>query len=452
MERSIAAAPIIAAYDRPVPRYTSYPTAAQFSAAVGPEQHARWLADLEGEFAALYLHVPFCRQLCWYCACHTMAMRSETTLERYGAALLGELDLLAARVPELIVGSVQWGGGTPSQLGAARLKKVGSRINELFDRRAGTEISLEVDPRYCDDELVEAMAAIGVTRASLGVQDFDETVQRAINRAQGFDVTAAALQRLRAAGITRSNIDLVYGLPRQSLETLARTLDQAIQLAPDRFAVFAYAHVPWMKAHQRLIDEAALPQAPDRAAMAALVGERLTGAGYLQVGLDHYARPTDPLARATAGGKLRRTFQGYVADEAAWVVGVGASSISSLPRGYSQNDADVARYMAALETGRFATARGVEVNADDRLRADIISHLMCAYSADLEAICRDHGVACGQFLPTIEGLERLRRDGLVSLEHGRLEVTDLGRPLVRSVCAAFDRYYTGAEGRHARGI
>jgi oxygen-independent coproporphyrinogen-3 oxidase len=186
--------------------------------------------------------------------------------------------------------------------------------------------------------------------------------------------------------------------------------------------------------------------------MAALVAERLAGAGYVRIGLDHYARPADPLAGASGGGRLRRNFQGYVDDDVAWVAGVGASAISSLPQGYAQNAADAAQYMAALEAGRFATARGVAVDADDRLRADIIADLMCGYAADIDGICRRHGVAAGKFLGAIGDLERLRRDGLVSLEQGRLQVTDLGRPLVRSVCAAFDRYHTGAEGRHARGI
>jgi oxygen-independent coproporphyrinogen-3 oxidase len=443
---------IIAAYDRPVPRYTSYPTAAQFTSAVGSAEHVRWLNDLKGDFAALYLHVPFCRQLCWYCACHTMAMRSERTLERYSAALRHELRMLAAAAADLIVGSVQWGGGTPSQLGAAKLRKIGGDIKDHFDRRAGAEMSMEIDPRYCDADLVEAMAAIGVNRASLGVQDFDVAVQQAINRTQSFELTQSALRRLRAAGIARINIDLVYGLPRQTEASLARTLDQAIALDADRFAVFAYAHVPWMKLHQRLIDTDRLPQAAERAAMATLVAERLTAAGYAQVGLDHFARPGDALERATRDRTLRRSFQGYICDESAWVVGAGASAISSLPQGYSQNVVDVAGYMSAVEQGRFATVRGVAVDADDRLRADIIARLMCTYAADIDAICHRHGVAPRQFLETISGLDQLKQDGLVMVDRGHLEVTDLGRPLVRSVCAAFDRYYRGLEGRYSRGI
>lgn len=443
---------LVATYDKPVPRYTSYPTAAQFTTAVGPSEHVSWLKDLDRTEAALYLHVPFCQQLCWYCACHTVAMRSPGTLDRYASALLAELERTAAAAEGVVLGSVQWGGGTPSQLGTDRLLIVGQRIKALFDRRCGSETSLEIDPRYCDDELVDTLAAIGVTRASLGVQDFDLSVQTAINRLQSFEATRSALDRLRAAGIRRSNIDLVYGLPLQTLDTLSRTLDQAVALAPDRFAVFAYAHVPWMKAHQRLIDTASLPAAELRAVMAELVREKLLSAGYLQVGLDHFARPGDPLSRALADGKLRRTFQGYVVDESSWVIGVGASSISSLPRGHSQNQADTAAYMQAIEAGGFAIARGVAIDADDRLRGDIISQLMCGYTAEVGDACRRHGVAPDVFFGEINALDGLQRDGLVVVDRDRLVVTDRGRPLVRSVCAAFDRYYTGAEGRHARGI
>lgn len=443
---------LLAAYDRPVPRYTSYPTAAQFTASVGAAEHARWLGELAGDVAALYLHVPFCRQLCWYCACHTMAMRQEGTLQEYGVLLQRELDLVAAAAPGVVLDAIQWGGGTPSQLGPRRIVDVGRRIASLFDRRANAEISMEIDPRYCTAELAEAMAAVGVTRASLGVQDFDGAVQQAINRIQTLEVTSAALERLRSVGITRANIDLVYGLPGQRLETLSRTLDQAMALGPDRFAVFAYAHVPWMKPHQKLIDAAALPDAPMRAAMAALVAERLVEAGYARVGLDHYARPVDSLARAAADGTLQRNFQGYVADGSPWVVGVGASAISSLPGGFSQSVADVAQYMAALEDGHFATARGVAVDAEDRLRGEIIGHLMCTYEVDVADVCRRRGVALETFLASVEGLGPLQRDGLIEFDRGRVAVTDRGRPLVRSVCAAFDRYYTGAEGRHSRAI
>jgi len=439
-------------YDRPVPRYTSYPTAAQFDATVGPAEHAEWLSGLQESAATLYLHVPFCQQLCWYCACHTMAMRRAGTLDAYAEALRRELAFLAERAPDFVVDAIQWGGGTPAQLGAGRLASVGRQIAGLFERMPQAEVSMEVDPRHCSDEIADVMAELGVTRVSLGVQDFDVAVQRAINRLQSFEETAASLQRLRMVGIARFNIDLVYGLPGQSLETLSRTLEKALTLEPDRFAVFGYAHVPWMKSHQKLIDAASLPASTTRAAMASLVAERLVGAGYVRIGLDHYAKADDSLVRAVATGTLRRNFQGYVADESPWVVGVGASAISYLPAGYAQNDADVTRYMRSLTEGRLATARGVAVSADDRLRAEIIGQLMCVHTADVGDACHSHGVDPIAFLDSVGGLAQLVRDGMISMGGGRLVVTDRGRPLVRYVCAAFDRYYTGAAGKHAPGI
>jgi oxygen-independent coproporphyrinogen-3 oxidase len=310
-------------------------------------------------------------------------------------------------VPELIVGSIQWGGGTPSQLGTVNIAEVAKRLAARFDRRCGSETSMEVDPRFCDEALVATMRDIGVDRASLGVQDFDIGVQQAINRLQSVDDTAMAISRLRAAGIARINLDLVYGLPRQTLETLARTLDAALELAPDRFAVFAYAHVPWMKARQRLIDPMSLPTASDRAAMVDLVARRLADGGYVQVGLDHYARPSDSLATAAQHGRLRRSFQGYVVEDQPSVVGLGASAISSLPRGYTQNAPDV---------------------------------------------CRRHDVSTGPFLEGIRALPALVEDGLVSRDGEKLHVTERGRPLVRFVCAAFDPHLKHVDGRHSRGI
>ena len=442
---------LLAAYSRPVPRYTSYPTAAHFSPTVGTRDHADWLRDLDTTAASFYVHVPFCRELCWYCACHTMAMNRPGTLEAYADALMAELELIARQAPGAVIEAVQWGGGTPGQLGAARLLAVGAKIRSRFDRRSDAEISLEIDPRHCDPEIADALATIGVTRVSLGIQDFDPNVQVAINRRQSFEETSTAIDRLRARGIRRFNVDLVYGLPRQSLETLATTLDQALTLGPDRFAVFGYAHVPWMKAHQKLIDEATLPDMAMRAAMATLVRDKLTSAGYLQIGLDHYARPGDRLAKAADDGALRRTFQGYVADRCVAVVGVGASAISSLPRGYSQNVAEPAQYMARIAEGNFATARGVALTRDDRLRGAIIERVMCEYEADLAALCRSHQVDTEAFLSSVE-LGTLERDGLLRRDANRLVVTDEGKPFVRFICAAFDRHYAGTEGRHSPGI
>jgi oxygen-independent coproporphyrinogen III oxidase len=442
----------LAAYSRPVPRYTSYPTAAQFHAGVGPLQHEAWLADLASTSATLYLHVPFCTELCWYCACHTVAVNREESLAGYARMLETEVDRVAAAIPDLVLGSIQWGGGTPSHLGTSRLVALAERLSSRFDRLSGAEISMEIDPRHCGDEVVDAMRRMGVNRASMGVQDFDPGVQRAINRLQSAEMTGDAIRRLRGAGIARINLDLVYGLPRHTLDSLSRTLDAAVALEPDRFAVFGYAHVPWMKARQELIDAATLPGATLRTEMAALVAQRLTEAGYVQIGLDHYARPRDPLATAAACGRLRRNFQGYVVSDSPWVVGIGASAISSLPRGFTQNAAAAGRYTALIETGTFATVRGLELSESDRLRGEIINRLMCVNSADLGDICRRHAVRPASFLAGIEELPRLVEDGLVVLEGERLVVTERGRPLVRCVCAAFDGHLAGGQGRHTQAI
>ena len=442
----------IAAYDRSVPRYTSYPTAAQFHGAVGAVQHKAWLADLERACSTVYLHVPFCARLCWYCACHTAALNRVDSLESYARALAKEIDLVAEAAPGLMVGQIQWGGGTPSQLGAANLVEVAKRLAGRFDRRSGSETSMEVDPRYCDDAFVSTMKEIGVDRVSLGVQDFDLDVQKAINRMQSVEDTASAIAKVRAAGIRQINIDLVYGLPKQTPETLARTLDAALELAPDRFAVFAYAHVPWMKARQRLIDAESLPGAEARAAMANLVAERLVEGGYQRIGLDHYARPTDALSTAADRGRLRRSFQGYVVVDQPSVIGLGASAISSLPRGYTQNIADPGRYQSLIEAGCFASARGLELTAGDRLRGEIIERLMCSFSVDLDDVCRRHGASAESFISEVTGLSRLVSDGLVQRDGESLQVTERGRPLVRFVCAAFDAHLAHADGRHSRGI
>lgn len=444
--------PALAAYDRPVPRYTSYPTAAQFHGAIGPIEHRDWLAGLAGGSTTIYLHVPFCARLCWYCACNTSAMNRPDSLDAYARALQREIDLVAGAAPDLLVGTIQWGGGTPSQLGAMRLVEVARHLAARFDRASGAETSMEIDPRFCDKTLVSAMTDMGVTRASLGVQDFDVGVQQAISRLQSVDDTAAAIGRLRDAGIARINIDLVYGLPHQTVETLARTLDVAVALMPDRFAVFGYAHVPWMKARQRLIDTESLPGAEARAAMANLVAERLVEGGYQRIGLDHYARPTDALSTAADRGRLRRSFQGYVVVDQPSVIGLGASAISSLPRGYTQNIADPGRYQSLIEAGCFASARGLELTAGDRLRGEIIERLMCSFSVDLDDVCRRHGASAESLISEVTGLSKLVSDGLVQRDGESLQVTERGRPLVRFVCAAFDAHLAHADGRHSRGI
>ncbi|QQS13270.1 MAG: oxygen-independent coproporphyrinogen III oxidase [Rhodospirillales bacterium] len=441
-------------HERAVPRYTSYPTAAQFHAGVGAATYRGWLRALpEGRPISLYAHIPFCRSICWYCACHTQVARRADDLAAYARLGAQELDMIAADIGEgrpLV--AIQFGGGTPTEIGGAALKRLIARATARFRLAPGAEISVETDPRYVSRSLVASLAAAGVTRASLGVQDFDPVVQRAINRLQPEETTRACVAMLRGAGIDRVNVDLVYGLPRQTLETLARTLTTTIDLRPSRIAVFGYAHVPWMSKRQRAIDEAALPDMAARHAMAALVAARLEGAGYRRIGLDHYALPDDPLALAAEVGAVRRNFQGYTDVPAVPMIGLGATAISLLPDGYAQNATKVADYAAAIGERRYATARGVAVRPEDRLVGDVIERLMCDFEVDLDEVADRHGMPSGAFVDDLARLRPYAEDGIVRIDGARVRVAEAARDGVRLVCAAFDHHLPASGGRHSRAV
>ncbi len=440
-------------YDRPVPRYTSYPTAAQFHDGIGPDAQRVWLAAQAGRRLALYIHVPFCESLCWYCACHTAVARTSSVLEGYADTVALEAELLATALPpSLHWGGRQWGGGTPTQLGPDAFLRLSRRLDQHFPLASGAEHSVELDPRAFGPALADALAVAGVNRASLGVQDFDPQVQQAINRLQDSAMTGSAIALLRARGIARINLDLVYGLPSQTLESLERTLRAALDLAPDRFAVFGYAHVPWMKPQQRLIDEATLPDAPLRHAMALLVAERLTAAGFRRIGLDHYARPEDPLAQAAAAGLVTRSFQGYSDLPTQGTLGLGASAISSYPEGFAQNVVSTRDYLASIRAGRLATRRGVARSAEDRLRGRIIERLLCDFSVDLAEEAAGCGAPVESLAQALPALAPFQADGLVQRAGWQLAMTEHGRPWVRSVAALFDAYHRPESGRHARAV
>jgi oxygen-independent coproporphyrinogen-3 oxidase len=441
-------------YERAVPRYTSYPTAAQFHAGIDAASYRGWLHALPpDEPVSLYAHVPFCRSICWYCACHTHVARASPQLADYAGLLEREIDLLVGDIGEgRRLAAVQFGGGTPTELGGKALLRVIHRATRRFTPEPGGEISVETDPRYVTRQLVDMLAAAGVTRVSIGVQDFDPQVQRAINRIQPEEMTATCMQRLRDAGIDRINVDLVYGLPHQTLDTLAATLATTIRLAPSRIAIFGYAHVPWMAKRQRAIDEETLPGTAMRHAMARLVTDTLTGAGYRAIGLDHYALPHDPLAVAARSGRLRRNFQGYTDVAATTVIGIGATAISSLPDGLAQNTAALNAYEAAIRDGRYATARGVAVTDDDRLVANIIERLMCDFRVDLPRVARRHGMPDDVFDEDLERLRPLVEDGLADVRDGQVRVTGEGRLAVRLVCAAFDHHLPSSTARHSRAV
>jgi len=445
---------LLARYDRPVPRYTSYPTAAQFHAGIDAAVCRRWLGELApGTTLSLYLHVPFCRRLCWYCGCHTTVARRPEPLAEYLPLLLAELDLASdALGARHAVDHVHFGGGTPTILAPDDLLRLGLRLRRAFDVRPGAEFAIEIDPRELDEPTTAALAEIGVTRASLGVQDVNPVVQRAINREQPFELSERAAARLRAAGIRDLNVDLMYGLPYQTEARLLRSVHAVLGLSPARIALFGYAHLPWMKRHQRLLEETALPDQKARAAQFEAAAARLADAGYVAIGLDHFARPDEPLAIARREGRLRRNFQGYTTDAAPALLGLGASAIGSLPQGYVQNAVPLPEYRDAIRSGRLATGRGVEIGDEDRLRRAVIEQLMCQDGVDLDALCRRFAWPVERLRPELEALARFAADGLVRIEGHAVRIEPAGRPLVRAVCAVFDRYLAPGQSRHSRAI
>ena len=440
--------------ERQVPRYTSYPTAPQFHAGIGAETYRRWLGALDAAApVSLYLHVPFCRRLCWYCGCNTHVASRYRPVATYRDLLLAEIDRVAAALPARLKASrIHWGGGTPTILSPEDFLAVHARLGLHFDIGPESEITIEIDPRVLEKPMVAALAAAGVRRASLGVQDFDPEVQRAINRWQPYDRTAAAAEALRAAGIANINLDLIYGLPRQTLASLLRTIDLAIGLAPQRIALFGYAHVPWLKPHQQLLPAADLPGPAARWDQAMGAAERLQALGYDWIGLDHFALPGDDMAEAARAGRLRRNFQGYTTDCAETLLGFGASAIGRLPQGYVQNIAEVKDWEAAVGSGYLPIARGLALDDDDRLRRLVIERLMCDLEVDLAACTRAFGGTAGYFAPEREALAALAAEGLIEIEGERIRLTAEGRPLMRLVAAVFDRYLAASPGRHAAAV
>ncbi|MDT9599903.1 oxygen-independent coproporphyrinogen III oxidase [Sphingosinicella rhizophila] len=438
---------------RTVPRYTSYPTAPHFSPKVGEALYRWWLSGLVRHVdISLYLHVPFCRSMCWYCGCHTTVTARREPVERYLTALQREAELVAAAAPRrLRLSHLHFGGGTPTLMEPAQMTSLMARLRDCFDFAATAEIAIEVDPRTLSAEMAAALGGSGFNRASLGVQSFDPEVQSAINRIQSFEETFAATEALRLNGVAGMNFDLIYGLPRQTVASCLDTVDKALRLEPDRFAVFGYAHVPSFKRHQRRIDAAALPGTAERLAQSRAIAEALIAAGYVQVGLDHFAKPGDSLAEAAGAGRLHRNFQGYTTDAAEALIGLGASAIGRLPGGYVQNAVLISEYEKRVAAGQLPITRGRAISSEDRLRGRIIERIMCDYEVDVGALCASPGLNPRMLLDEAK-LEELLRDGIIERSGTRLKVKAEARPLVRSVAAAFDAYLAGSEERHARAV
>jgi oxygen-independent coproporphyrinogen-3 oxidase len=430
-----------------LPRYTSYPTAPHFT----PLDEAAlrgWLAETgPTDTLSLYVHVPFCASLCWYCGCHTAVTRSAARIARYGAALAEEARLLGAVLPAHGgVAALHLGGGTPTTLGPEGLIALGAALRQSFPFQQNAEIAAELDPRTLDTRMIDALAGMGLTRASLGVQDISPKVQRLIGRVQPAEQVAVAVERLRAAGIGGINMDLIYGLPGQGVAEVEASARFAAENGADRVAVFGYAHVPWMKSHQKAIRLEDLPDANLRMAQAEAAARVLTDVGYVAIGLDHFARPEDAMARAATSGRLRRNFQGYTTDEAPVLLGLGASAIGRCRTGFFQNNADERGWLAAVEAGRLPIARGRGFTAEDLIRACIIERIMCDEALDL-ALVPPEILASAR-----PKLAALIADGLVAEGDGRLAMTAKGARFLRHLAACFDAYLAPATARHSAAV
>ncbi|TIQ38522.1 MAG: oxygen-independent coproporphyrinogen III oxidase [Mesorhizobium sp.] len=437
-----------------VPRYTSYPTAPHFHPGIDAAKVRGWMGTLEGDDEiSLYLHIPYCDRLCWFCACHTKQTRHYAPVASFLRALHKEIETVGGLVSGRgRVRAVHFGGGSPTMLKPDDILMLGKALRDRFDFLDDASLSVEIDPSDMDEGRLDAFAAIGMTRASLGVQDFDPKVQKAINREQSFALTKSIVDAVRARGVLSVNLDLLYGLPHQTLESVAATVAQALTLAPDRLALFGYAHVPWFKKHQTMIDEAWLPDSSARLAQSQLAARMIVDAGYEALGLDHFAKPQDALAAAARAGKIRRNFQGYTEDQCETLIGLGPSSISRYRQGYAQNIVATGEYEKAVNSGRLAIARGVEFSFDDLARGWIIERLMCQFSFSAVELVERFG-AVGQTL--LCKASRLAISGagqLLRLDGESFVVPAESRPLVRAVAAKFDKYLSNGTGRHSLAV
>lgn len=432
-----------------LPRYTSYPTALSFAASADDQQARRWaMTTTPADVLSLYVHTPFCRRLCWYCGCHTTITRDYDRIAAFVSVLRAEIDLWAdALGPHGGATHVHFGGGSPNALSPEDFVVLVSLLRERFAVHADAEVAVELDPGTLSVAFTDALARAGVTRASLGVQTFDPTVQAKVNRIQPVELVAAAVDRLRRNGIGGVSFDLMYGLPGQTPANVARSVTAALEFRPDRVAVFGYAHVPWMKKHQQMIRDGELADLQGRWEQAEAADEVLTGAGYNRIGLDHYALPEDALSRAAAEGRLRRNFQGYTDDPAPVMVPLGPSSIGQFRAGFIQNFTGLDKWRHAVGSGHLPVARELELNREDRLRSEVIERLMCDLEADVGALCRAHGFEDSFLDGSLAAVALLEANGLARVAGRRVEILPSARRLARVVASRFDGLLQPSEGR-----
>ena len=449
--KSNSTADLLARYDRPGPRYTSYPTAIEFHPGFKAADYEERLAAADAlcdEPLSIYAHLPFCEERCYYCGCHVVITKHRDVAARYLHYMDREIELLSNHLPNRHrVSQLHWGGGTPTYYSPAELKRLFHSFAERFVFTPDAEISIEVDPRSTSDEHITVLRDLGFNRISLGVQDFDPTVQEAVNRVQSYEMTRALVERARAEGYSSVNIDLIYGLPYQNLDEFRRTLDEVIDLRPDRVAAYSFAFVPWIKGHMKHIDRESLPNSSLKLELLGLTIDRFSAAGYRTIGMDHFALPGDELSRAIEARRLHRNFMGYTVQSARDMLGVGISGIGDVQGAYIQNAKKMPAYYRALDEGRLPVERGVRLDEADIVRRHVIMNLMCNLYLDVREVERKFGLSFpetfAQELAELSGPDSPVADGLVRVTTESIEVTPLGRLFVRNVCMVFDRYLRG---------
>lgn len=440
-------------YDKPGPRYTSYPTAPQFTPEFSQKKFNEQIhrtneienpADL-----SLYFHLPFCDTLCYFCGCTMIITHNRQRIGEYLDYLTKEIKLISSKIKKgRKIAQLHWGGGTPTYLIPDEIRRLFEAIREHFDFHPDAEIGVEIDPRGLTDEHLDALRDAGFNRASMGVQDFELKVQEAINRLQSEELTRWVMKGLRERGFDSINLDLIYGLPFQTVGSFERTLDRILDISPDRLAIFNYAHVPWMKKHQRIIKEAALPKAAEKLGILKTTIEKLTSVGYVYIGMDHFAKSDDSLTQALFEKTLYRNFQGYSTKWGCDLYGLGMSSISQLRNVYAQNIKEIPRYYRAIDQGNLATQRGYRLTQDDQLRRFVIMRLMCDFELDKKRVEEKFDINFDSYFEdAMPELERFAADGLIEWPNGKISVTDMGRLLIRNIAMVFDKYLNQTKKR-----
>ena len=448
-----ATAELLQRYDRPGPRYTSYPTAVEFHAGFTEADYRERLAAadaLVAEPLSAYAHLPFCEERCLYCGCNVVITRRRDVADDYLENVIREVELLARHLPRRrTISQLHWGGGTPTFYPAKDLERLFRAWSGHFEFTPDAEIGIEVDPRVTTREQITVLRRLGFNRLSMGVQDFTPEVQRAVHRVQTFEWTRDLVEAARAEGFSSVNIDLIYGLPYQSLEGFRATLDRVLEIRPDRVACYSFAFVPWIKAHMKHLPTESLPDATLKLGLLALSIDRFTAAGYRMIGMDHFALPGDELSRAIEARTLHRNFMGYTVQSARDMVAVGISGIGDVQGAYVQNVKKLPEYAAALAAGRFPIERGYRLDGDDEARRYLITELMCNGHLDVREMERRFDLSFAEKFATelagLTGPDSPAADGLVTVTPEAIAITPIGRLFVRNVCMVFDRYLRAAQ-------